>query len=105
MTKIVSQWQDVGMAYNQTPEGVEYDEAGLAASAAPVVAAAQRRFDDFPEAEAEAEFYDVLSGLEDAEDEILVAIAQGRADHIEEPKLAPPKEWAESESEMMKKVR
>ena len=73
-------------------EGVEYDEAGLAASAAPaVVAAAQRRFDDFPEAEAEAEFYDVLSGLEDAEDEILVAIAQGRADHIEEPKLAPPK--------------
>ena len=92
------------MAYNQTPEGVEYDEAGLAA--APVVTA-QRRFDDFPEAEAEAEaeFYDVLSGLEDAEDEILVAIAQGRADHIEEPKLAPPKEWAESESEMMKKAR
>ena len=90
------------MAYNQTPEGVEYDEAGLAA-AAPVVTA-QRRFDDFPEAEAEAEFYDVLSGLEDAEDEILVAIAQGRADHIEEPKLAP-KEWSESESEVMKKAR
>ena len=92
------------MAYNQTPEGVEYDEAGLAASPAPAVAAAQRRFDDFPEAEAEAEFYDVLSGLEDAEDEILVAIAEGRADHIDEPKLAP-KEWSDSESEVMKKAR
>ena len=58
--------QDVGFAYNTTPEVVEYDEDGLAAPT--VVAAAQRRSDSFSEAEAEAEAeFDVFAGLEDSE--------------------------------------
>jgi len=91
--------KDVGFAYNTTPEVVEYDEDGLAAPT--VVAAAQRRSDSFSEAEAEAEAeFDVFAGLEDSEDEDLVAIAEGRADYLEEPKLVEVTEEEEEEESL-----
>ena len=89
--------QDVGSAYNMTPENVEYkveyDAEGRATPEVNVdiaaTAPAQRRADFFYDALAEAEAEaEVLAGLEEAESEVLVAIAEGRADYLEEPALA-----------------
>ena len=93
--------QDVGSAYNMTPENVEYkveyDADGRASPEVNVdiaaTAPAQRRADFFYDALAEAEAEaEVLAGLEEAESEVLVAIAEGRADYLEEPKLAQTEE-------------